>query len=135
MNARPASHYLTGLYSLALSGFFLLEAGYMFVHYGRYLFVNYGLLPYVRPVITAILPVTAFVALLCSRASWVYYLNACLLLVFPAHLIALNGNLLVAGQPTFPLYVAFSLVGIGCLLWLFVAFTFGRASRAYYAKA
>ena len=142
MTSRPASHYLTALYLLALSAVIVFMTSFLYVIYcregtlirgGTPAFVNCRPLAILWPLIFGIPPMTAVVALFSSRASWVRYLNATLLLAFPAYQIVFIGHLIDSGR-NLVRGLPLSLVGFGCLLWLFIAYFFGRASRAFYER-
>lgn len=143
MTSRPASHYLTALYLLVLSAFIVFVTSYFYVIYcrdgtlirgGTPSFVNCRPLTVLWPLIFAIPPITAVIALFSSHASWVRYLIGTVLLAYPAYLVAHIGHLIDTGQ-SLAVGLPLALVGIGCLLWLFIAYVFGRASRAFYERS
>ena len=138
MSSRPTSHYLAGLYLLVWPASIVIAIADLYVsdcvpNASPLAFCSARTLLW--PLIWALPPIAAVIALMRSRAKWVYYLIAALLLTFPAYLVAFIGHLLVTRQWTGFLEFALVLLSLGCLLWLFGAYACGRVSRAYYDRA
>ena len=125
IGGRPASHIAAMLYFLTMAG------AAAFGSYQSYQASS----PELLGQLVLLAPFLLGMVALCTSGRWAYYYCAGMIFIFPAFLLASAVLILIKSEHATLASVSPLFIGIGLLSWLFYAFTFGEASKAYYERS